>query len=76
MVHFGPENDASPELLICFEDFSKIFFNEMGQEAHENYINGFCKKILVLLKWGIGGPNMKHPHNSGFALKIFLKGLS
>ena len=39
--------------------------------VHENYITGFSEKIIVYTKWGMMGPNMKRPYNSGFALRIF-----
>ena len=31
------------------------------------------KKILFRTNWAILGPKMAHPHNSGLALKNFLK---
>ena len=31
------------------------------------------KKILFRTNWAILGPKMAHPHNSGLALRIFLK---
>ena len=31
------------------------------------------KKLFVQDKWTILGPKMAHPHNSGSALRIFLK---
>ena len=37
------------------------------------YNNGLFQKIFVHDKWAILGPKMAHPHNSGSALRIFLK---
>ena len=38
-------------------------------------INGFSEKKFHLGKWVILGPKMVHPHNSGFAVRIFFKTL-
>ena len=53
------------------KDFFKILHNEMGQEVHENYINGFSEKILIWGKWTILGPKIACPHNFGTTLRIF-----
>ena len=44
----------------------------MDQQIDENNIV-FSQKILVWGKWTILDPKMVHPHNSGSALRIFLK---
>ena len=44
----------------------------MDQQIDENNIV-FSQKILVWSKWTILDPKMVHPHNSGSALRIFLK---
>ena len=44
----------------------------MDQQIDENDIV-FSQKILVWGKWTILDPKMVHPHNSGSALRIFLK---
>ena len=36
-------------------------------------LTGFLKKNSHLNKWAILGPKMMHPHNSGSAVRIFLK---
>ena len=38
-----------------------------------NLINLFSEKNSHLGKWAILGPKMVHPHNSGSAVRIFLK---
>ena len=35
--------------------------------------NGLYQKKFVEEKWAVLGPKMTHPHNSGYALRIFLK---
>ena len=44
----------------------------MDQQIDENNIV-FSQKILVWGKWTILDQKMVHPHNSGSALRIFLK---
>ena len=39
----------------------------------ESNNNGLYQKKFVQDKWAILGPKMAHPHNSGSALRIFLK---
>ena len=46
-------------ILIIFQK-KKIFF-------------WFLPKNFIQDKWAILGPKMAHPHNSGSALRIFLK---
>ena len=39
----------------------------------KNFFFWFLPKNFVQDKWAILGPKMAHPHNSGSALRIFLK---
>ena len=39
----------------------------------ESNNNGLYEKKFVEEKWAVQGPKMTHPHNSGYALRIFLK---
>ena len=42
-------------------------------ERNKAHLQVFQKKYSHLGKWAILGPKMMHPHNSGFAGRIFLK---
>ena len=50
-----------------------ILHNERGQQVDESNNNGLYQKKFVQDQWVVLGPKMAHPHNSGSALKIFLK---
>ena len=41
-------------------------------EVDESNDNGLYQKILLRTNWGIFGPKMAHPHNSGPTVRIFL----
>ena len=55
------------------KEFLEILQNKRCQEVHGNYINGFFEKTPGWGKWAILDLKMVHPHNFGFALRIFLK---
>ena len=59
---------------IRCKNFFKILHNERCQYVDESNINNFFQKEK---KFGaneaILGPKIAHPHNSGSALRIFLK---
>ena len=48
--YFVPENDSSSELFIYLKDFFEILYYENGQEVHENNVNGFSEKKMLI--WG------------------------
>ena len=50
----------------------RIFHIEKGQQIDESN-NRFYPKKFVQDKWDILNPKMAHPHNSGSALRNFLK---
>ena len=47
--------------------------DENGQSVDESDNNGLNQKKFVQDKWAILDPKMAHHHNSGLALKKFLK---
>ena len=49
---------ACHHLWIHSKDFFEILHNERDQEVHENYINGFSGKKVILGKWAILGLKM------------------
>ena len=55
------------------QEFFWILHSEKGQEVDESNDNGLYQKNFVHDKWAILGPKVAHPHNFGWALRIFLK---
>ena len=70
--HFGPENDTSSKLWNPTKDFLRIFYNETGQEVHENYINGFHERNSYSRQMDIG-PKIMHSHNCGSTARSFFR---
>ena len=56
---------------ICCKNSFKILPNEKHQQVDESNNNGLFQKKLIRTNWGILGPKMAHPHNSGLGLKNF-----
>ena len=70
---FWTQNGASSQLWFGCKSFLEILLNKKGQQVDESNNNGLYQKKFVQDKWAILGPKMAHPHNSGSALRIFLK---
>ena len=68
MGHFGLKvtccHNSGP-----IRDFFKILHNERGQGLHENYVNGFSKKSIILGKWVILGLTMDPLSDFSFNLE-------
>ena len=73
MDRFGPKKWHILLILDPLSEFFKILHNEKAQQVDENNNNGLYQKNVVHNKWDILGLKMAQPHNSGLALRIFLK---
>ena len=71
--HFEPKNGPSSELCIRCKNFSKFYTMKRVNRYMKVVIMACTKKKFVQDKWAILGPKMAHPHNSGSAVRIFLK---
>ena len=61
------------KLWICWKNIFSFCTMKKGQQLHESNNNGLYPKKIVQHKWVILGPKMAYPHNSGLALRIFVK---
>ena len=70
MHHFGvhPHNSGHKVRI-----FFKILFNEKGQQVDESNNKGLYPKKICSGQMGNFGPENGTSHNSGSALRIFLK---
>ena len=58
--------------LNPLSEFFKILHIGKGQQKDES-TNGLFQRNFVHDKWAILGTKMAHPHNSGSAVRMFLK---
>ena len=58
MSHFDPKTARRHNSGSTLRIFFEILHNERNQEVHENYVNSFSEKNIILGKWVILGLNI------------------